>query len=148
MHQKYIFRSSAHEAGYDSMLAAIAFMKLSVQLQKGPIQYSSPGDLEGMKIGVAREKPQIQQMEQRMAEDLMMQEKEALSEDTVDLIEFSDSESPKPVQRAALTEAETGDIAQKMPVGELVPRVDSEFWRTYGNKLRVFGTIERVMHLN
>ncbi|KAJ5785390.1 CAF1 family ribonuclease [Penicillium pulvis] len=148
MHQKYIFRSSAHEAGYDSMLAAIAFMKLSVQLQKGPIQYSSPGDLESMKIGVAREKPQIQQMEQRMVEDLMMQEKKALPEDTIDLIEFSDSESTKPVQRAALTEAKIGEIAQKVPGEELVPQVDSEFWRTYGNKLRVFGTIERVMHLN
>lgn len=148
MHQKYIFRSSAHEAGYDSMLAAIAFMKLSVQLQKGPIQYSSPGDLEGMKIGVAREKPQIQQMEQRMAEDLMMQEQEALPGENIDLIEFSDSESPEIVERATLTKARTRRIAKQVPVGGLVPWVDSQFWHIYGNKLRVFGTTERALHLH
>ncbi|KAJ6096005.1 CAF1 family ribonuclease [Penicillium sp. IBT 16267x] len=146
MHQKYIFRNSSHEAGYDSMLAAIAFMKLSVQLQKGPIQYKSPGNLQGMKIGIAREKPQIQQIEQRMAVDLL-REQEA-SEETIDLIDFSDSESPKPEKRAALTQTRSGDIAPKVQGGDLVPRVDSEFWRTYGNKLRVFGTTERVVHLS
>ncbi|KAJ5650371.1 CAF1 family ribonuclease [Penicillium longicatenatum] len=152
MHQKYLFRCSNHEAGYDSMLAAIAFMKLSVQLQMGPIQFSSPGNLENMKIGVASEKPQIQQIEQRMAGDMMRaqeaREQEASSsEKSIDLIEFSDSESPDSIQAAALAET-GGQNAPTAQSGELVPQVDSEFWHTYGNRLRVFGTIERVVHLD
>jgi hypothetical protein len=39
------------------------------------------------------------------------------------------------------TEAE-GEIEQKIQ-GELIPRFDSEFFKVYRNKLRVFGTEER-----
>ncbi|KAJ6164821.1 hypothetical protein N7470_003493 [Penicillium chermesinum] len=34
-HSKYLFHKCAHEAGYDSMLAAVAFIKLATQLQQG-----------------------------------------------------------------------------------------------------------------
>jgi hypothetical protein len=36
------------------------------------------------------------------------------------------------------------DVVQKVAKGELIPRFESEFWNTYGNKLRVFSTEERV----
>lgn len=38
-------------------------------------------------------------------------------------------------------------MAEMVRCGRLVPRLDSEFWKVYGNKLRVFGTETQVMHL-
>lgn len=35
-------------------------------------------------------------------------------------------------------------MQQKVDNGELIPRFDSDFWQTYGNKLRVFGTAEEI----
>lgn len=36
------------------------------------------------------------------------------------------------------------ETRRKVNNGELIPRLDAEFWKSYGNRLRVFGTEERV----
>ncbi|KAJ5647744.1 hypothetical protein N7490_004116 [Penicillium lividum] len=145
---RYTVRKSSHEAGYDSMLSAIIFMKMSVQLQKGQIQYCKPADLEGMKICVAKEPSQICQMEHQFKEEQAKETKAGISSIETDLIEFSDDESSPPKRRSALDESGSEAVAKKVQGGQLVPRLDSKFWRVYGNKLRVFGTTERIMNLS
>lgn len=55
----------------------------------------------------------------------------------------------KPTPEASLIEFEEDIlIRQKVAKGELMPRFDSKFWKVYGNKLRVFGTIEGVSSLD
>ena len=36
------------------------------------------------------------------------------------------------------------ETSRKVNNGELIPRLDAEFWKNYGNRLRVFGTEERM----
>lgn len=36
---------------------------------------------------------------------------------------------------------------QQAKKGHLIPRPGFQFWKVYGNKLRVFGTEERVCHI-
>ncbi|KAL1961158.1 hypothetical protein VTO42DRAFT_3103 [Malbranchea cinnamomea] len=38
-------------------------------------------------------------------------------------------------------------IREKVDNGELIPRFDDDFWRIYGNKLRIFGTAEEILNL-
>lgn len=61
--------------------------------------------------------------------------------DTVETVDSDETEIGG-ISGLSLTE-EDGDIAQKVK-GELIPRFGSAFWNIYGNKLRVFGTEERV----
>jgi hypothetical protein len=39
------------------------------------------------------------------------------------------------------------EILLKIAKGDLIPRFCSDVWKTYSNKLRVFGTNERVIIL-
>ncbi|KAJ5256954.1 hypothetical protein N7478_013058 [Penicillium angulare] len=144
MHSKYIYRKSAHEAGYDSMMAAIAFIKLSTQLQKGKIEYSERARLEFLEIAVTEEVPVVKQVARQMEEEMV-----AAESDPDDLIDLSDDASPPTYRHRVHPLVETGcaEIASKVRKGELVPRLGSEFWQVYGNKLRVFGTTERVVHM-
>lgn len=61
--------------------------------------------------------------------------------DRLHIEEFADRmeiDEPKPA------DTEADKIMEKVNRGELIPRFGSEFWGIYGNKLRVFGTEERV----
>lgn len=46
-----------------------------------------------------------------------------------------------------LSETGSSFVAEMVRRGRLIPRLDSEFWKVYGNKLRVFGTDTQVMQL-
>ncbi|KAJ5918589.1 Ribonuclease CAF1 [Penicillium verhagenii] len=148
MHQKYAFRTFHHEAGYDSMLSAIPFMKLSVQLEKGQTKLGAQGCLSGMELAVASEVSQVQQVERWMRQ-ILKQDEDATSQEMedLDLIEFSDDENPKPKQPKP-AQKRSAKVVAKTRTRDLVPELGTEFWRVYGNKLRVFGTVERVVHLD
>ena len=130
------------------MLSAIAFLRLSVQLAKGKASFSQSAKLDEMRISLAVEVPLVKQVAQRMQEDTVLVE-ESSSSGSEDLIEFSDGDSPKKRCRPAPF-VDTGDteVAVKTAKGLLLPRADADFWKTYGNKLRVFGTVEGMMKLD
>lgn len=46
-----------------------------------------------------------------------------------------------------LYETSSSFVAEMVRCGRLIPRLGSEFWKVYGNKLRVFGTDTQVMQL-
>lgn len=39
-------------------------------------------------------------------------------------------------------------MTEKVKRGELIPQFEDKFWRTYGNKLRIFGTAEEILDLS
>ncbi|KAF3384999.1 hypothetical protein F1880_002980 [Penicillium rolfsii] len=146
---KYLHKRSAHEAGYDSMLTAIAFLKLSTHLEEG-------GKLPKGKRG------RIEEMSLRLAtaltspvQDLFPSKgpipRRSPVQDFFDL--ELDEEGPqvnKPVvQTSSLVLADTGskEVDKKVEKKLLIPRLGSDFWHTYGNKLRVFAAHERMVFL-
>ncbi|KAJ5770224.1 uncharacterized protein N7511_002275 [Penicillium nucicola] len=110
---KYRWRAISHEAGYDSMICAMAFIKLAGQIQRGDSIPSPP------------KSPDIE------------------DEEASPVVEASDHVS------LPTTLADTGcpEIHALADKGVLLPRLGSKFWEDYGNRLRVFGTMERMVRV-
>lgn len=129
------------------MLSAVAFLRLSVQLAKGKASFSPSARLEEMRISLAKEVPLVKQVARRMQEDTILVD-EASSSGSEDLIDFSDGDTPKkPCRPAPFFDTGDAEVAIKTGKGLLLPRAGTDFWKTYGNKLRVFGTVEGMMKL-
>lgn len=122
-----------HEAGYDSMMTAQIFIKLTSLLHKGhALEYSGSVPLEpranyltahpvytrpGVPLNTGLDKPRF------FAHPLPEEGKTFITS-----IPFFSSTF----------------ISNMVDHGEMIPRVGADFWRTYGNTLRVFGTQERI----
>ncbi|KGO65592.1 Ribonuclease CAF1 [Penicillium italicum] len=139
---KYKFRTRTHEAGYDSMLTAMAFIKLAGDIQRSPSQPT------------VKPRPRTSTVPSLVA-GIMAQS----SNQPVARSEFSnffdvDTETIPTIQPAQIARADTslaatgsGRIARLINQGKLLPRLGDAFWDTYGNTLRVFGTQERMVQL-
>lgn len=55
--------------------------------------------------------------------------------------------APLKETRQVLSQTGSSFLHEMVRGGRLIPRLDSEFWKVYGNKLRVFGTETQVMQL-
>ena len=117
------------------MISAMAFIKLAGQIQRGPLATLTQCTL--------RPKP-------RISDSL---EKQAANSEFSDLFNM-DTETFPVVQTSHLVQipkslADTGcpEILLMANTGVLLPRLGSKFWRDYGNRLRVFGTVERMVRL-
>jgi hypothetical protein len=58
----------------------------------------------------------------------------------------SNSHKPKP-EPSSPEDMTTAPLAPDKPEVVLMPSFDTDFWRVYGNKLRVFGTKEEIFRL-
>ncbi|KAE8154730.1 ribonuclease H-like domain-containing protein [Aspergillus avenaceus] len=65
--------------------------------------------------------------------------------DVLEVEETTDSTKNVTIEPHKLSDSDM--IAQKAANGELIPRPGAQFWKIYGNKLRVFGTQERVCNI-
>ncbi|KAJ5479757.1 hypothetical protein N7530_005266 [Penicillium desertorum] len=140
---KYKFRRRTHEAGYDSMLAAMAFIKLAGDIQRSPSQPTvKPG-------------PQTT-MAPSLVAGIMAQPSSSYIDPRSEFSNFFDVDTetiptiqPAQIARAGTSLADTGSgrIARLVNQGKLLPRLGDAFWDTYGNILRVFGTQERMVQL-
>ncbi|KAJ6118456.1 Ribonuclease CAF1 [Penicillium samsonianum] len=140
---KYKFRKRTHEAGYDSMLAAMAFIKLAGDIQRSPSQPTvKPG-------------PQTNTAPSLVA-SIMAQPSNSQNYPKSEFSNFFDVDTetiptiqPSQIARAGTSLADTGSgrITRLVNQGKLLPRLGDTFWHTYGNILRVFGTQERMVQL-
>lgn len=124
------------------MLAAIAFIKLSAALQHGKkIPRSEKAALREMEIGICSKK--ISLIKEIMHDQ---DNSQGLEESRGNLIDLGDDDSTKPPcgQFLADTQSAVSDLVSR---GLLIPRPCSDFWKAYGNKLRVFGTTEKIVYL-
>jgi hypothetical protein len=122
-HFKYSATKVDHEAGYDSMLTAQVFIKLSAQLHR---EMAGRTTQDGVPPGSTVHTVQVS-AQRSTATHTISSRFEALT------VESTESTGVLP----------QSSITEKANTGLLIPRAP-EFWSTYGNKLRVFGTDERV----
>ncbi|QMW31827.1 hypothetical protein G4B84_007208 [Aspergillus flavus NRRL3357] len=148
-HSKYNSQRIDHEAGYDSLLTAQIFIKLSAQLRDGgisklpdPVELKGQSDTMGLnnttlavpeslkgsveKESAARKKPLKTPTSTKLGTRF----------DALDVEEINDR-----VESMALKSRKSSssvDVTRKVANGELIPRHGAEFWKVYGNKLRVF----------
>lgn len=140
------------------MLTAQIFIKLSAQLRDGgisklpdPVELKGQSDTMGLnnttlavpeslkgsveKESAARKKPLKTPTSTKLGTRF----------DALDVEEINDR-----VESMALKSRKSSssvDVTRKVANGELIPRHGAEFWKVYGNKLRVFGTEERVWNV-
>ncbi|GIJ89375.1 hypothetical protein Asppvi_008315 [Aspergillus pseudoviridinutans] len=172
-HSKYTTQKIEHEAGYDSLLTAQVFIKLSAQLRDGGVDLPQPKSTKD-----ARDTSNFQQIYQDVASKAYAEGRlqttpgsakktfeqksrpssiESPKAPTTrvgwtrfDLLEIEeaidevDSNIPIDDRRLSLGPTDSVEVMQKAANGELIPRLGADFWKVYGNKLRVFGTLERV----
>ena len=144
MHSKYVYKSSNHEAGYDSMLAAVAFIRLAPMLQKGQkVQANTKGTLEQIEVGISCLRPVD-------VDGIFATEQSASIRNN--FLDFFDLENEGSIEGPCgpnLVLADTGSaqVAAKASRGELVPRLGSRFWQDYSNRLRLFGTLDKMLRL-
>jgi poly(A)-specific ribonuclease len=171
-HSKYTTQKIEHEAGYDSLLTAQVFIRLSAELRDGGVdlpqrkskdvpdmsnlqQTHQEAASEGYSEGTLQTNPGGAQktFEQKSRPSGTEPPKEPTTRvlgTRFDLLEVEealdevDSNIPIDDRRLSLGPSDSVEVMQKAANGELIPRLGAEFWKVYGNKLRVFGTLERV----
>ncbi|KAK6815330.1 hypothetical protein RU639_008836 [Aspergillus parasiticus] len=157
-HSKYNSQRIDHEAGYDSLLTAQIFIKLSAQLRDGgisklpdPVELKGQSDNTGLNATTLTVpeglKGSVEKKSAARKEPLKTPTSTKLGTrfDALDIEEINDQ-----VESMALKSRKSSssvNITRKVANGELIPRQGAEFWKVYGNKLRVFGTEERVWNV-
>ena len=149
-----MWHESLHEAGYDSMLTAILFLKLSVQLhlrKEVAMPRGAMGSLLHMQLQVAHDQSYDAQ---EFFNGLVNARSSQAQSNPIDLIDFEDEgddikRNPCSLEASLLSSAEieeaTGEMVRN---GVLLPPLTDNFWSVYGNKLRMFGTYEEIMDMN
>lgn len=180
-HSKYQGKQLFHEAGYDSLLTAQVFVKLSVQLRDGGTSMQSEtrpsapkqrptsvhGDTasegavsrasssSGRRSDEVGSRPTQQPMNWKEKAEVTRVRSAFSHRTKFDLLTDTAEETAEDSEEEELPEDESqllsfeddAEIARKVKAGELIPRSGAAFWKVYGNKLRVFGTQERVLTL-
>ena len=146
-HSKYKSTRVYHEAGYDSLLTAQVFIKLSARLREGGVS-RQPAPKEGSpeKRSPARRNRKVTRRMSGLRVGFNVLDVEDLEDSTDEEAEEGD----KKRLRADEEEDEDNnddDAESKARRGALIPRHGTEFWEVYGNKLRTFGTEERLCDL-
>lgn len=147
-HTRYQGKGQPHEAGYDSLLTAKNFIKQAVQLP-GPKSSQLPSKIEPQRNGPASVKltrtqeaviPKTTAAKNSRQEDITTAKPGSrfVHENVFATLSIDDTD--------LVTEFNALAVAEPNP--ELIPSFSSHIWKIYGNKLRVFGTEERVCDLN
>ncbi|KAL4903274.1 hypothetical protein BDW74DRAFT_169153 [Aspergillus multicolor] len=124
---RYEVEKIDHEAGYDSLLTAQIFIKLSARLGGGD-RVVTGGFLDTKSATTQNG------FSNRFAQ---LQVEETI-DDLADAILYESGGS-----EGVLGEHSRADEIRQAFEGNLIPRPEFQFWKAYGNRLRVFGTKER-----
>lgn len=170
-HSKYNTQRVEHEAGYDSLLTAQVFVRLSAQLRDGRELHPDPPSSADLPHQISHQRAaewtrsEIHRGSTRQDIPIIDshrhhrgQNKHGLPQppqadvlgtrfdllEVEEIIDSLDSNIPIDDRRLSLAPSNSPEIMRKVNSGELIPRLSAEFWKVYGNKLRVFGTLERV----
>lgn len=119
------------------MLTATAFLKLSAMLSGGSLDRSKIKQQQ--QNGGMRRPQQGRSPVKRSPGDFFAAE----NVKSLDMI----SNGWLHAQGSTLEETGSAEVAHKVRNGELIPRLGSAFWNVYSNRLRAFGTKERVLQL-
>ncbi|KAK1147126.1 hypothetical protein N8T08_001865 [Aspergillus melleus] len=135
-HAKYNGRKNEHEAGYDSLLTAQVFIKLSAQLRDGGVS-------ETAKPTKPQSQPNKQSSKQKRSAKKTGDIGLPTRFDVLGIDEVGDTDRDL---ASGDEDIRRDEAAEKASKGHLIPRSGADFWTVYSNKLRVFGT-ESVCHV-
>ncbi|KNG89531.1 hypothetical protein ANOM_001903 [Aspergillus nomiae NRRL 13137] len=140
-HSKYNSQKIDHEAGYDSLLTARIFIKLSAQLRdRGISKLLEPVELKGQPdttgsntttLAAPESLKDTAEKESKTTLKAPTSTKLGTRFDALDVEEIKDQ-----VENMALKSRKSSrsvDITRKVANGELIPRQDAEFWKLYAN---------------
>lgn len=137
-HTRYLQTACPHEAGYDSLLTAQNFLKQAVQLPGArsrtlptPLQHTESVSVHTGGI----EKTSLTKHFGNESHSTMNGRTKFAAKNIYEALESIDPEA----------NIETLTVADSGP--ELIPSFSAQVWKVYGNKLRVFGTQERLFRL-
>lgn len=120
-----------HEAGYDSMMTAEIFIKLASLLHHGhTLKYS----------GSVPSPPQANQLAAYIRPVAPSNTGQRIPKELASYVHPEGNEAFI-TSIPSLVSTHINDMVDR---GELIPRLGADFWKTYGNTLRVFGTQERI----
>ncbi|KAI4250428.1 MAG: hypothetical protein L6R40_000026 [Gallowayella cf. fulva] len=148
-HSKYASAKPSHEAGYDSYMTARVFLRLSTKLEaSGKYLEEPPSPVDDVfytppEMGVLIDYNDIPGQLQAIDESSSGSTSRPSSGSAVSRPMFSHATK---FDLLGDLSAEVDTITlegRKQPPGRL-PAWESDFWKVYGNKLRVNGTIEEV----
>lgn len=156
-HKKYSSSQIEHEAGYDSLLTAQIFIKLSAQLRDGgspklptmePHLEAAVSNRRRHRISSTARQPSVSGATSRESQGDTVDRPQQLRgyKTRFDLLSIDASEDSTDLapDEPPINMEDQLEAAHKARAGLLIPRRDAEFWNKYGNTLRVFGTQERV----
>ena len=126
---KYDGNEAFHEAGYDSYLTALVVIRLSAKLESDGVYVervdNTAADSEQTSaVSLSDQSPGPGSL----LSSGFLKAKEGISLLAPSVLGWNQPDAEK---------SDTRDM----------PPFDGDFWRVYGNKLRMFGTVERVIHL-
>lgn len=140
-HTRYQNTACPHEAGYDSLLTAQNFLKQAVQLP-GARSRASPAPLQHSVSVVVQHTGGIEKVTSKTTltkhngNETTNSRNKFAGKNVYEALEGIDPEAT----------IETLTVADSGP--ELIPSFSAPVWKVYGNKLRVFGTQEKIFKLD
>lgn len=131
------------------MLTAIAFLKMSTHVEEGgKLPKGKRGKIEEMSLRLATA---LTSPVQDLFPNKGPNPRRGTFQDFFDIeVEGDGPQAKEPaVQTSPLALADTGseEVNEKVQEKLLIPRLGSDFWHTYGNKLRVFAAHEQMVYL-
>jgi poly(A)-specific ribonuclease len=162
---RQLLKTGLHEAGYDSYLTAKIFLKLASRLPKEHSIESldtGRGSVDGSSTSQKVPGAYLDTSEEEDEEDSSTESPPDFAVDIDERNAFDEWGAPDgapsyypsdgsdiDVQSESEEESAEKDreILLKIAKGDLIPRFCSDVWKPYSNKLRVFGTNERVIIL-
>ncbi|SMR49653.1 unnamed protein product [Zymoseptoria tritici ST99CH_1A5] len=169
-HSKYTDLAAFHEAGYDSFLTAQVAVRLSAKLEREGAYVDDDAHGAELKDGMAAVKLTEKALDHQSAANGSKANEQQVNgqADGTDSLREANGFTPsvpghkwKRTGEPTLEAAPEGDFFEydptdRKPRGQSIgttipggmPRFGSDFWRVYGNKLRVFGTQEGVCVLD
>lgn len=164
-HPRYLNAEKYHEAGFDSFITSKVFLRLTSRLNtpsqplpkvpKAPIQEKEEDsksiitEEEGFIEALSEKKRKAKRMAEKAAAASVTQSKFSHS-NPYDALSRASPTPPTSRPASAATQKATVDPYQVIDgtdSNKLIPQWDNDFWQTYGNKLRVYGTQEEQCDL-
>ena len=159
-HERYLFESPVHEAGYDSFMTARVLIKIAARLRELR-WYRKDLDKEAKDKMRAAKKKKESKFAHPIMYDLLEfdssgDEKDPKSSTQVSPntaapepapANFNEPQQPEPAPVAAPHPGDWHWTSYQPPPPPMMPDWADPMWTAYGNKLRVNGTAEGVCHL-
>lgn len=157
-HSSYTDSQQYHEAGYDSFVTAKVFLRLAAKLQ-GVVEATKPNA-----ASTTESHPPVQTRKKK-GSILETITSKFSTKNVYDLLKGLPNDAPapddfteKPVSSSnAIKPGKESEVANRLETmsvnnahefsrdhSKTMLDWDSDFWSTYGNKMRVFGTVEEV----